>query len=295
DHVRHRHRRRRRRHAAAAGADQCPPWRADPWRPVRLVRLLPRRHLPARGGAAVCAHPAAARATGRLAAGLDLGRWRHRRQPGAGGHRPGAEAWCGGAVLPGRARPGARLAAARPLRRARPATARRPRAHRRRAAGDRRRRPGGEAVAAMSPLQDLPQGMVHALEAAYARPARAYHNFNHVNEVLRHYQAVADGPGWVRPMDVRLAVLYHDAVYEAGRSDNEARSAALAREEIARWLPGADVDAARVAELIELTARHGQHRREDFDASPHADATRHFLDCDMAILGAEPAVFDAYD
>src|SRR3546814_14995053 len=31
------------------------------------------------------------------------------------------------------------------------------------------------------------------------------------------------------------------------------------------------------------------------DLGAVADDTRHFLDCDMAILGAEPAVFDAYD
>src|SRR3546814_5523588 len=53
-----------------------------------------------------------------------------------------------------------------------------------------------------------------------------------------------------------LAVLYHDAVYEAGRGDNETRSAELAVAEIAKWLPEASVDASRVAELIGLTARH---------------------------------------
>lgn len=150
-------------------------------------------------------------------------------------------------------------------------------------------------MAALSMLADLPDGMVHALEAAYGRPPRAYHNFDHVAEVLRHYRAVADGPGWAQPREVRLAVLYHDAVYEPGRRDNESRSAGFALEEIARWLPDAGVDGARVAALIELTARHGQHRPGDFDADPAADDVRHFLDCDMAILGAEPDAFDAYD
>ena len=147
----------------------------------------------------------------------------------------------------------------------------------------------------MNDVDVLPEGQLRALEAAYASPPRAYHDFNHVAEVLRHYEAVAAGPGWVQPLEVRLAVLYHDAVYEAARKDNEARSAAFAREEIARWLPDARVDAARVAELIELTARHGQFRPEDFGKTAVADDTRHFLDCDMAILGAEPPQFDAYD
>jgi len=64
----------------------------------------------------------------------------------------------------------------------------------------------------------------------------------------------------------------------------------MARAAIARWLPDAGVDAERVAALIALTARHGQVRGDELDA----DAAL-FLDSDMAILGAPPEVFDAYD
>lgn len=135
---------------------------------------------------------------------------------------------------------------------------------------------------------DLPDAQWRALEAAYATPARAYHNAGHVRDVLRHYAAVADGPGWDDPVAAYLAVLYHDAVYEPGRGDNEARSAALAREHLARWRP--EVDAGRVAELIELTARHGRLSPADVDR----DAAL-LLDCDMAILGAPPDAFAAYD
>ena len=136
----------------------------------------------------------------------------------------------------------------------------------------------------------LPAAMQADLEAAYAMPARAYHNFSHVQAVLQHCRAVADGPGWEHPREVQLAALYHDAIYDAGRSDNEARSADMAREAIARWLPDAGIDAARVVELIELTARHSKLAPGDVD--PEAAL---FLDCDMAILGAPAAVFDAYD
>jgi predicted metal-dependent HD superfamily phosphohydrolase len=141
----------------------------------------------------------------------------------------------------------------------------------------------------------LPPAQLQALEAAYATPPRAYHGFDHVREVLRHFDAVAAGPGWVQPDEVRLAVLYHDAIYDAGRRDNEARSAAFALAEIARWLPDAPLDRARVAELIELTARHGQLSAHEFGKTAVAIDTCHFLDCDMAILGAAPEAFDAYD
>lgn len=136
----------------------------------------------------------------------------------------------------------------------------------------------------------LPADQLAEIEAAHAQPPRAYHNFGHVQALLQHHRDVAAGPGWRQPREVALAMLYHDAVYEAGRGDNEARSAMMARAAIARWLPDAGVDVERVAALIELTARHGRLRGDELDA----DAAL-FLDADMAILGAPAAVFDAYD
>ena len=147
----------------------------------------------------------------------------------------------------------------------------------------------------MSAPLTLPTSMLSELEAAYATPPRAYHNFGHVQEVLHRFAEVTAGPGWTQPAEVYLAVLYHDAIYEAGRKDNEARSADLAMAQIARWLPEHGVDTLRVAELINLTARHGQFSPVDFGDDGFALDARHFLDCDMAILGAERGVFDAYD
>lgn len=147
----------------------------------------------------------------------------------------------------------------------------------------------------MSAPLTLPTMMLSELEAAYATPPRAYHNFEHVQEVLHRFAEVTTGPGWTQPSEVYLAVLYHDAIYEAGRKDNEARSAELAMAQIARFLPETGIDTLRVAELINLTARHGQFSPSDFGDDGFSLDTRHFLDCDMAILGAEAAVFDAYD
>lgn len=147
----------------------------------------------------------------------------------------------------------------------------------------------------MSAPLTLPTLMLSELEAAYATPLRAYHNFGHVQEVLHRFAEVTVGPGWTQPSEVYLAVLYHDAVYQAGRKDNEARSADLAMAQISQWLLEQGVDTLRVAELINLTARHGQFSPADFGDDGFSLDTRHFLDCDMAILGAEPEVFDAYD
>jgi predicted metal-dependent HD superfamily phosphohydrolase len=147
-----------------------------------------------------------------------------------------------------------------------------------------------EASPSARRLAALPPAMRAALETAYADPPRAYHDFGHVLEVLAHYDAVAAGPGWMQPDEVFLAVCYHDAIYDAGRRDNEARSAALARECIARWLPAHGIDAHRVAALIEATARHGRLQPDAVDREAAL-----FLDCDMAILGSDPERFDAYD
>jgi predicted metal-dependent HD superfamily phosphohydrolase len=99
-----------------------------------------------------------------------------------------------------------------------------------------------------------------------------------VLEVARHWA----GQQWQQPQETFLAVLFHDAVYEAGRTDNEERSAAL----FAR-LCGEN---PRVAQLIGLTARHGKLTPADVDE----EAAR-FLDCDMAILGSAPEVFARYE
>ena len=101
----------------------------------------------------------------------------------------------------------------------------------------------------------LPADQLAEIEAAHAQPPRAYHNFGHVQALLQHHRDVAAGPGWRQPREVALAMLYHDAVYEAGRGDNEARSAVMARAAIARWLPDVGVDAERVAALIRERVR----------------------------------------
>lgn len=186
-------------------------------------------------------------------------------------------------------------------------------------AEDRHRTDAGIAAddrAAAHPLDDLPLPFAlpaeqrAALIEAYAEPPRAYHQIGHVAEVMRHYADVAAGPGWRRPCEVAWAVLYHDAVYRPGRQDNEAASARLARAHLERWPSvsanddaNASLDRDRIVALIELTARHGALTRAtlirdaavDAEATADVDDTLHFLDCDMAILGAPAPRFDAYD
>lgn len=137
-----------------------------------------------------------------------------------------------------------------------------------------------------NPPHDFPEGLLRAARVAHDHPPRAYHHFGHVFAVQRHLE----GLPLSSPVEVHLAVLFHDAVYVAGRKDNEVKSAGLAAEAIATFFPGRPVDVAKVRRLIELTARHGA-----LDPETLTPDEAHFLDADMAILGAPPAEFDAYD
>lgn len=145
-----------------------------------------------------------------------------------------------------------------------------------------------------APLAPSP-ALVHLLAEAYAEPPRGYHHLGHVDEVLAWYDWAAAQEAWRQPREVFVATLFHDAVYVPGAKDNEARSAALAQDVLAgRAACGAlaeleALDAARVAELIALTARHGQLVPGEVD-----DEAARFLDCDLAILAAEPARYRRY-
>ena len=84
---------------------------------------------------------------------------------------------------------------------------------------------------------------------------------------------------------VRVALWFHDAVWEAARSDNEEASAALADTALAL---GGVADARRraVGRLV-LATRHDR-LSDDSDS-------RLIADIDLAILGAPPAEYDRYE
>ena len=141
-------------------------------------------------------------------------------------------------------------------------------------------------LASFSPLV-LPDALLDLVEASHLAPPRAYHGFSHVVEAAQWFDAITRGPGWKQPREVFVALLFHDAIYEPGRADNEARSAVLARRSISTF--GLDVDPDRVAHLVELTAQHGKVTRA-LDADEAC-----FLDCDMAIVGSEPHRYALYE
>jgi len=130
-------------------------------------------------------------------------------------------------------------------------------------------------------------GLYAALERAYATPPRAYHHFGHVADVLAFAQEAPSYRAWPA---VELAVLFHDAVYQPGAADNERRSADLCRRWVSQLAPSRAAYVDQACALILLTANHGGLSRDEL-----TDDARHFLDADLAILGADPERFRAYD
>ncbi|TVT39234.1 hypothetical protein FNT36_16385 [Hymenobacter setariae] len=121
------------------------------------------------------------------------------------------------------------------------------------------------------------------LADAYDAPERHYHTLGHIENLLNRVEAHPLQDGVV----VELAVWYHDAVYDALRADNEAKSAewALAFLQETSLEP---TRRERVADLIRRTQDHTQPQ-------PPADSDLLlFLDADLSILGASEAAYWDY-
>lgn len=118
--------------------------------------------------------------------------------------------------------------------------------------------------------------------ARYGQAHRHYHDLTHLDAcltMLDAHRAAATRVG-----EVLAALLFHDAVYDPMRSDNEAESARLAREVLRRG--GADEPViARIEEMILATRDH----------EPRGADGALVLDIDLAILGEEPEAFERYD
>lgn len=122
-----------------------------------------------------------------------------------------------------------------------------------------------------------------AVLAAWREPQRRYHDLRHLRDCLNRWSAwqhLADHPG-----EVALAIWYHDAVYQPQSSGNERQSADWAVRAMGEAGLGGRA-AERVHALIMATCH---------DAPAATPDAQLLVDIDLAVLGATPARFDAYD
>jgi predicted metal-dependent HD superfamily phosphohydrolase len=131
--------------------------------------------------------------------------------------------------------------------------------------------------------------LLDELLARHREPHRRYHTVTHIMWVVRHARELLDParePNIDSGIDrdaVLLAALFHDAVYDPTRTDNESVSAALGAAAAITLGWSAD-RAAAVHRLVLATAGH----------SPAAADEAVLVDADLAILGAEPNDYAAY-
>jgi predicted metal-dependent HD superfamily phosphohydrolase len=133
-------------------------------------------------------------------------------------------------------------------------------------------------------LRDVDPAAIEAARAAYDEPPRHYHTWDHAVACVELLRTVPVQ----RPRPVFLALVFHDAVYVAGRADNEALSAELATALLAApaRLPADELES--IARMIRATRDH--HALAD-GLSPDERA---MLDLDLAVLAAPWDVYRRY-
>lgn len=137
-------------------------------------------------------------------------------------------------------------------------------------------------------LSRVPPEVMADLRARYAEPQRSYHVWRHIEALLRWAQELEAGLADVDA--VVLAILFHDAIYDPMKSDNEAESARLLQATSLDAFSQASRD--RAVRMVEATARH--EVPYEIDAADRSDLEA-FLDMDLSILGASHEVFDRYE
>lgn len=116
----------------------------------------------------------------------------------------------------------------------------------------------------------------------HASAERHYHGLSHLRALFGLLQTHSPQPAGSA---VRLAVWWHDVIYDPLSAHNEAESARLARAHLSQL--GVDSTVIeRVCALIEATRNHF--------AAPSFGADDVFLDADIAILGAPDEVYANY-
>ena len=126
------------------------------------------------------------------------------------------------------------------------------------------------------------------LSVLYQAEGRFYHSLAHIEAML----ALAADYGRLLhdPEAVEAAIWFHDAIYNSRAKDNEARSAALAEQKLA-----GRVDAGRLGRIAAMILATATHEVPRFDDEDFARDAALMLDMDLAILGAAPETFDAYE
>jgi predicted metal-dependent HD superfamily phosphohydrolase len=121
----------------------------------------------------------------------------------------------------------------------------------------------------------IPEALRERLVVRYGEAHRHYHTWSHVLACLDARERIAPSA----PLEVDVALWFHDVIYDPRAHDNEDKSAALMLEELG--------DSAKPAVPLVLATKHA--------AIPESEEARIVVDADLSILGADRETFDTYE
>ncbi len=119
---------------------------------------------------------------------------------------------------------------------------------------------------------------------AYETPARHYHTWDHVVTCVERLGTLP----CAQPRLVFLALVFHDAIYVAGRPDNERASAQLARETLLAMCSVSASDLDAIERMILATRDH-----HGLAGTLTADE-QVILDVDLSVLGSPREEYARY-
>ncbi len=122
------------------------------------------------------------------------------------------------------------------------------------------------------------QPILDELQVIYEHPSRAYHNIEHIRNMLEKLAV----PGHLanNPDRIRLVIWFHDIVYDPTRTDNEVKSAEFWIRKMTPYLLEDPLQWGKMAILATI----------DHYPNPDPDIQL-LLDLDLAELGASWEVF----
>ena len=123
------------------------------------------------------------------------------------------------------------------------------------------------------------QALYNELERRHIEPQRHYHTLRHLLELFRVLNPLEQQ--FERPDAVFWAVWFHDGVYDPRESDNEEKSAELARAHLGH------LNAELLEAIVSMILATKTHQAQSSDA-------RLFVDADLTILGIEPERYAHY-
>ncbi len=137
------------------------------------------------------------------------------------------------------------------------------------------------------------QLLLAKLKIMYSESHRYYHNIEHIENLLKlfstYYDKIVDKDA------IFWTIWFHDCIYYPKNSDNEEQSAIIAKTELTKIFSkntnnsvnDFNTNLINKIKFYILATKTHKNSKNDEDL-------QWFLDFDLSVLGAEPAIYDEY-